>query len=129
MPSLRRLNGVAHDLAAHSQSGLSWLHPHLAEACRAIGVLTVNVDLLDADPYPARLPSSTPLRLAIGALREWFEANLATQGFSRVDLRRVDLRFSFRAGGDDFDSAVEATLVDRSGKTHVGNAGFILPYP
>jgi hypothetical protein len=63
------------------------------------------------------------------ALREWFESNLATQGFSAGDLQRADLQFSFQPGGDNYDSAVEARLVDKSGKTHVGNVGFILPSP
>ena len=31
MPKSAVMNGVAHDIAHHAQSGLSWLYPHLAK--------------------------------------------------------------------------------------------------
>jgi hypothetical protein len=77
----------------------------------------------------ASLPPSEPLRLALDGLREWFETNLAKQGSSTADLERADLLISFRKGGDDYDSAVATTLVDRTGKSHVAKVTFILPTP
>jgi hypothetical protein len=129
MASLKRLKGVAHDVAAHSQSSLSWLHPHLAQACQRVGVPTVSVGILDADPFPVGFEPSEPLQSALSELRKWMETNLVTQGFSASDLQRAGLVFSFRQGGDQYDCAVAATLVDKTGRTHFAKLSFIGPPP
>jgi hypothetical protein len=125
MASLKRLNGVAHDIAHHSQSGLSWLHPHLAQLCRLSGVSSASIDLLADNPYPVGVAHAAPLAKALGALREWFESNLIAQGFATSDVRRVRLAFLFRQGGDDYTCAVIATVEDRDGRAHSADLPFI----
>jgi hypothetical protein len=83
--------------------------------------------LLEADPYPVGLEHSAQLAAALGALRDWLTANLAAQGFSRSDVQRVHLVFLFRVGGGDYDCAVAAMVVDRHGRAHFSEAGFIAP--
>jgi hypothetical protein len=125
MASLKRLNGVAHDIAQHSQSGLSWLHPHLAQVCRLSGVSSATIDLLADDPYPAGIAHAAPLAKALGALRHWFESNLIAQGFATNDVQSVRLAVLFRKGGDDYNCAVAATVLDREGETHSADLPFI----
>lgn len=62
------LAGVAHDIAHHAASGLSYLSPHLALALRAAGLQTTQMSLLDTGPYPDVLTEYPALRLALAAL-------------------------------------------------------------
>lgn len=62
------LAGVAHDIAHHAASGLSYLSPHLALALRAAGLQTTQMSLLDTGPYPDVLAEYPALRLALAAL-------------------------------------------------------------
>jgi hypothetical protein len=43
---------LAYSMAHHSQSYLSYLHPHLGEACEAAGVGEITLDLLDGPILP-----------------------------------------------------------------------------
>ena len=85
------LSGVAHNIAHHSASGLSYLSPHLAQALRSVGATTTSIDLLSPSPYPSHAPELKPLRLALGALKDTVSALLATHGFSLEDVRSITL--------------------------------------
>lgn len=114
MARLATLNGVAHDLAQHAQSGLSWLYPHLGEACREADVLTADVELVSEEPYPARLPERQPLRLAFGALKTTLFAILAKHGFDPSDIESARLEFTFPVGyGDGSLYQVRSVLSSR----------------
>lgn len=114
MTTLKTLNGVAHDIAHHAQSGLSWLYPHLGDACRDAGILTAEVDLLADEPYPAGLAERQPLRLALGALRAKLVAMLKQRGFDLSDLESAGLEFTFPDGyGDGSLYRVRSILVSR----------------
>jgi hypothetical protein len=113
----KQLNGVAHDLGHHSQSALSWLHPHLGEACREAKLTEVSVELLSENPYPAVLPQSEPLKLALSALRDWFCELLSRKGFEMADVQSATLIFQFRADReDDYSCGVLSTVVSRKSK-------------
>lgn len=87
----RALAGVAHDVAHHACSGVSWLSPHLAQALRAAGSDSADVELLDSDPYPRNAVDLQPLRSALSALSEKALAILSANGFSRDDVRSIRL--------------------------------------
>lgn len=78
MSSLKQLQGVAHNIAHHSQSSLSWLHPHLGQACDHAGVTAADLELLAAQPYPSGLPTHEllprlkPLEMVLQALQAKF---------------------------------------------------------
>lgn len=91
MTTKRALAGVAHDIAHHACSGLSWLSPHMAQALRAVGSESADIELLDADPYPKSAAELEPLRLALGALSEKALAILNANGFSRGEVRSIRL--------------------------------------
>lgn len=126
--SIKQLRGAAHNLAHHSQSGLSWLHPHLARACEEAGVQRVSFDLLPKNPYPADLPSCEPLRRALVVLREWFLGQLDHLGHDKADLDHVLLTFEFR-DVHSYDSAVAAAIQTRAGKEYSGSVDFICGAP
>jgi hypothetical protein len=115
--STRELNGIAHDLGHHSQSTLSWLHPHLGEACRRAKLTEVTVELLSTNPYPSVLPQSDPLQLALKGLRVWFSDLLVRHGFAETDVLSATLVFHFRVDRtDDYSCGVLSTVVSRTGK-------------
>jgi hypothetical protein len=124
MVAMKELKGVAHNLADHSQSSLSWLHPHLAQACRKAGKEGVSFDLLSDNPYPDGLEKSEPLVLALASLREWFFAQLDHLGHDRANITRAVLTFKFR-GEDGYNSAVAVTIGTNTGKEYFGRIDFI----
>ena len=114
MPQSALMNGVTHDIAHHAQSGLSWLYPHLGEACRDAGVLVTSVDLVDGQPYPRGLQYKEPLALALVSMRQMLAAILEKHGFDFTELTTAQLEFTFPTGyGDGSLYSVRSTLVYR----------------
>lgn len=114
MPSLKRLSSVCHSAAHHAVSNLSYVHPHLGQACNAAGVESIAVDLLAEEIYPSSLPRLEPLALALTSLRARFGEMLASEGFAPSDLQRAALHFEFSPGLPDYfcrrcSAVVEAT--------------------
>jgi len=114
MTRLDRLNGVAHDLGQHAQSGLAWLYPHLGRACEEAGIRAVAVDLLSSSPYPIELRHHEPLAKALEALRQKLIDILTHRGQHIEDLTVARLEFGFPPGyGDGSIYAVICTLESR----------------
>lgn len=85
------LAGVAHNIAHHAASGLSYLSPHLAQALRATGAETTQIDLLAKEPYPSNAAELKPLRLALASLRSTVQALLERHGFTSADVSAITL--------------------------------------
>jgi len=117
MSSQRALAGVTHDIAHHAGSGLSYVHPHLYQACQAAGVREATVDLLENAPYPPGLPQIEPLQLSLNALHDKFFAILAANGFGPSDVATATLRFQFPLlGADGYVCQVAAQLESSRGR-------------
>lgn len=93
MASKRLFSGIAHDIAHHAQSGLSWLHPYVGQRCRESGVAEVEFDLLAERAWPASFPVDEPLRLATAAVRQKFADMISAAGLNKDDLERALLWF------------------------------------
>jgi len=91
MTSPKVLAGVAHDVAAHAGSGMSFLSPHLAEALRSGGIETTSVELLEVSPYPAGAPERESLRRSLQALHTTTVSVLRKHGFELSDVRSIRL--------------------------------------
>ena len=118
MASLKKLQAVAHDIAHHAQSSLSWIHPHLGEACAEAGVLDTSVELLMSS-CPRGLAVRKPLELALSSLREKFFEMLSTYGLSREDVSAVRLEFRFSPlPRDNFSCAVRSVITARTGRVY-----------
>lgn len=117
MPTQRALIGVAHNIAHHTQSGLSWIHPHFAEACREAGVFGAGFELLSEEPYPHELPTKRPLQLALQSLHTKFWEILERGGFPRDAVSSVHLYVQIpRFGSDNYTCSVRATITSSNGK-------------
>ena len=118
MASLKKLQAVAHDIAHHAQSSLSWLHPHLGEACADAGVLDTSVELLTS-PYPPGLAARKPLEAALVSLREKFLDLLTNYGLGPADVTAVRLEFRFSPPPrDNFSCAVRSVITARTGRVY-----------
>jgi hypothetical protein len=92
MPRQADLAGVAHNIAHHAASGLSWITPHLALALRDAGVETTEISLLSEQPYPPNVAESQPLRPGSVAMHGFVVSLLETHGFAVADVSSVVLR-------------------------------------
>ena len=91
MSRMSELAGVAHNIAHHAASGVSYISPHLAQAVRAVGMDTTEIDLLAESPYPSRAIELRPLRLALTSLQSTANSLLAKHGFSQGDVSSMVL--------------------------------------
>jgi hypothetical protein len=91
MGSVRSLAGVAHDIAHHAGSGLSFLSPHMSQALCQAGLITTTVELLELNPYPKGAAELQPLRLALQSLHEKAEVILTKYGFAVSDVKSIHL--------------------------------------
>lgn len=114
------LRGVAHDIAHHSQSGLSWIHPHLFLACRDVGALSTEFELLEDSPYPSGLPERKPLQLALQGLREKFLNILELKRVPCAAVKSVRLKFEFPLSNDGTLSLVIVVITSSDGTQFKG---------
>lgn len=91
MANISALSGVAHNIAHHSASGISYLSPHLAIALRSTGAETTKIELLSSEPYPKNAIELKPLRLALSSLKSTVEAMLQKHGFSQSHVTSIVL--------------------------------------
>lgn len=119
MASRKRLRSVAHSVAHHAVSGLSYLHPHLGIAAREIGQDEIIVDMLADDPCPTGLQHILELKTSLAALRVRFEEILASEDIEIAGLAYAVLWFDFETGvallhsRDDYCSNCHALLITK----------------
>ena len=91
MSKISTLAGVAHNLAHHAGSDLSYTSPHLAQALRSAGADATENYLLAMAPYPPNAREFEPLRLAPTTLQVTARALLEKHGFSGKDVTSLFL--------------------------------------
>jgi hypothetical protein len=101
MPSDKRLNGITRDIAHHAASGLSFLHPHIVQLCRAVGLSEIMLDLTSASPLPADVTAEKPCVLSTQALHRTFTELLSKLGFTLSDVQSATLTFRASAASTD----------------------------
>jgi hypothetical protein len=101
---------------------MSYVHPHLGQACDHANLSTVTVDLLADDPYPKILGESEPLRLALGGLKERFKALLQSEGFSSHQLSVAKLCFEFEPGFPDYYCSKCNSYIEEPSGKHFSHA-------
>ena len=117
MGTLKKLKGVAYDVAHHAQSGLSFLHPHIGEACKEIGVSEATVRLLSENPYPENLPIKKPLQLAIGSLKNKYEEIMSKMELPLSSVKSLDIIVIF-CNSDNYTCSVKSIMETDTGKTY-----------
>jgi hypothetical protein len=119
-----KLAGVAHSIAHHAGSGLSCISPHLAEALRAVGASTTDIDLLAFSPYPPEAAELKPLRLALLTLQAKSKSILLKHGFSDTDVASIVLRAT-PAPWDKDGYSLHTRAVVTSLAGHVYDSGWL----
>ncbi len=111
MSSHKRLKSVAHSLAHHAVSALSYVHPHLSESCEREGLSSIEIDLMAANSCPKQFLGNKPLELSLNELKVTLNTILESEGFKINDLKSIILEFSFYHGQKDhYCSNCKATL-------------------
>ena len=113
------LAGVAHNIAHHAGSGLSYLSPHLAQALRAAGADTTQIDLLSKEPYPPNAAELKPLRVSLATLRATVQDLLVRHGFTDSDVSAITLEV--RPAPCDIDGYLlhtRALVTSNTGRTY-----------
>ena len=114
--SVKKLNNIAHNIAHHAASGLSYLHPYLGEGCRASGILVVELDLLNGT-YPANFPVPKPLSLSTHELINKFKEMIEDSKSSKDEIESAKLYFQFSLlRKDDYACVVKSVLKLVSGR-------------
>jgi hypothetical protein len=126
MAKLTELAGVAHNIAHHAASGLSWLCPHLPQALRAAGEETAAIELLVQEPYPPKIAELQPLRLALASLKQTAEGILQKHGFSQTDVLSIELHAA-RAPLDGTDYVLHTRAVITAKNGRVYDSGWLGP--
>ena len=125
MASHKRLKSVVQSSAHHAVSALSFVHPHLGQACEEAGLDSIDIYLSDTEPCPERFLQIEPLRLALNTLKETFYGLVATEGFEHKDIESAKMVFEFEHGQlDHYCSVCTATLVSAS-KTYQSKVNYI----
>ena len=120
----RSLSGVAHDIAHHAGSGLSWLMPHLAQAVREALLETTAVELLDEEPYPMGVAEVPTLRLVLGDLKQSALRILKKYGFERPDVLSIKLHGT-PAPWDDTGHLLHTRVIITSAKERRFDSGWL----
>ena len=114
MSRVSTLASVAHNIAHHAASGLSWLHPHAQRAATAAGLAELRFDLLTLQPVQLPDPPD-PLRLASEALRKKSLEILEQHGFSVSALASAILVMQFPTS-DEYYCVTAARIETQDGK-------------
>ena len=119
MGRMSTLAGVAHNIAHHAGSGLSYISPHLAQALRAAAVETTEIDLLAPAPYPPKAMELQPLRLALASLQATANELLAKHGFAASDVSAMTLYATPAPWDKDgYSLHTRAVLISSAGRTY-----------
>ncbi len=120
MPSNKRLNSVCHSIAHHAVSALSYIHPHLRQACNSSRMSCALIDLNTNEPCPDVFKHIEPLQLSLSALRKKFITILTAEGFNLSDIKSIYLMFYFTDEfPDDYCSICDAEIMSVNGKKYL----------
>src|SRR5271170_2639749 len=117
MPSKRLFNGIAHDIAHHAQSWFGGFHPHVAEACRALGVADLEVNLISPQSWPPDLAVQTELESAADGIQDKFRRMVTDFGLNITDISSARLSFHPVAGKDDHTTEVCSWVQVKGGRS------------
>jgi hypothetical protein len=119
MPSRKHLNGAAYDIMHHAVSGLSFLHPHIAQTCRAANIPVITLDLMQSSPLPPTIHADHACVTATQTLHHTFVGILQKLGFSLSDVSSATLTFRApRNAQDDYILPCNVELVTADGKRY-----------
>ncbi len=112
MTSIKRLRSVIQSTAHHAASGLCYVHPHLGEKCKELGIRSIGVNLLKPG-FDAELPSITKeLELSTNALREKFHELLVVEKIPASEIQSGYATFNFIRGSWPINCYIEVVTIE-----------------
>jgi hypothetical protein len=93
---MKRLRSVVHSIAHHAISGLCYVHPHLGQARKRLGVKDASVDLLRPEISLVIDPIPREIALSTEALRERFAALIAGERLNIAEIKSAEAVFVYR---------------------------------
>ena len=119
MSSSKHFKGVAYDIIHHAVSGLSYLHPHLGDACEEAQINEVKIELLAKEVYPKKLPLKKPLKFALSSLQVKMKEIVEKKNLSLSSISRLDLLFKFEKNRpDNYLCQIKSELELNNGKVY-----------
>lgn len=119
MPARNRLKSVAHSIAHHAMSGLSYLGPELDESCIRAGLNCVAIEFVSEIPNTKLHPLNKRFKGRLGALAGKLNSILRTEGFELNDLRVAKLVLHMPADGKNlFFRVCYVALEDANGNVY-----------
>ena len=94
----KRARSVAHSIAHHGVSALSWLHPRLGEECIEQRITMVAFDLLTREICSENYVASRNTSSAVIALCETFAKIAKSEGIQLSEISKAEIEFSFKKG-------------------------------
>ncbi|GIU39942.1 hypothetical protein TUM3794_16630 [Shewanella colwelliana] len=126
MASHKRLSSVVQSIAHHSVSALSYVHPHLSEACEKIGLDSMSVILLAGNECPSEFLGNQPLTLGLRHLSETLANLLIKEGFDPKEIKLAKLTFEFQHGKlDHYCSTCTAELTSPAGSIYRSRVNYL----
>ena len=119
MTSDKIYNSLTHNIAHHAASGLSYLHPHLSQACKAHGTKDICLRLTEKNVYPHDFPVPDPLKLSTETLKKTFLEMISNLNLSSEKIESASLHFYFSPPYDDYTCVVESEVELQNGKKFV----------
>ena len=120
------MNSATHSLAHHAVSALSYVHPHLSEACKGAGLSSIEIDVLAKNSCPTNFQGNNPLELSLNHLKVTLASILESEGFKISDLSSVKLRFWFYHNSKDhYCSDCKATLESSQGRVYTKAVNYV----
>src|SRR5882724_8396000 len=98
MAKQKQLNGVAHNIAHHAISGLSYLHPYLGQLADKDRLRVIVIDLLSKNAYDETIEIPAHLQLATENFRNKFKEMVVATGNSIDIIQTATVTFH------DFDN-------------------------
>ncbi len=112
MTSIKRLRSVIQSTAHHAVSGLCYVHPHLGEKCKEIGIKSIGINLMQPE-FDIELQSITKeLKLSTNALREKFNELLIVENINASEIIKANIIFNFMYGRWPSSCFIEAVTVE-----------------
>lgn len=111
--STKRLRSVLHSTAHHAVSGLCYVHPHLGEHCKVLGLKEISVSLLTPEFDPPIEKLSKEIVYSTDALREKFREITQSEGMTEESFSSASARFSFSEGS--WPSSCQVSVVTAEG--------------
>ena len=96
MKGAKRLRSIAHDIAHHAISGLSYVHPHLGERRETEHFDQISVDLLIPRFSPVLKHLPREIELSTQALRDKFATFLVSKSVDRSEIESAVATFVYR---------------------------------